>query len=1065
MLKNYRSINNILGWIVFIIASTVFILTAESSVSFWDCGEYIATAYKLQVGHPPGAPTFQLIGRIASLFAGSDVTKVALSVNRMSALCNGFTILFLFWSITMLGRKLATAKGGELNNSKILAIFGSGIVGALAYTFTDTFWFSGVEGEVYAMSSLCTAVVFWAILKWEQVADENYSYRWIILIGYIIGLSIGVHLLNLLTLPAMVLVVYFRKYKPSSKGIMWALVLSFVLVGIILWGIVPGIVSFSSLFERFFTNSLGTGFYVGTIFYFLLIAGLLTWGLWYSEKNNKRLLNTGLLALVFFLVGYSTFLMLPIRANVNTPINQNSPADAVSLLSYLNREQYGSNPLVYGQQFNTPRKYENGRPVYKDGNPVYVRKFVVTNSDIDIQSFFTRFDANKFIDSNKHKYEDLRIKERYEVSDSRQESITVYDGDYCVFFPRMWNMEGRNIRQYKQWAGITRDIKMVNGHEIPNIPTFGQNMKFFFKYQMWYMYGRYFMWNFVGRQTLDQGLGNKQKGEWISGIKPIDEARLGPQDMPAHLKNVAYNKYYFLPFILGLIGLFYQFRKDKRNGLIVLLLFFMTGIAIGIYLNMYAYQPRERDYAYAASFYAFAIWIGFGVYAIYDFIKKYLNKTAAAAISTAVCMGVPLILATENWKDHDRSNRYLVLQTAKAYLDSCEPNAILFANGDNDTFPLWYAQEVEGYRTDVRICNLNLMGMDWYIDLLKRKAYNGEPVPITMTKDLYQSGTRDALEAWNRIKEPQNIKNVMQEIFKPVNNKSNAVINTINFYMDVDKEKVLATKTVPANMADKIVDKIVWRMPDNALAFANGRDTAMIVTKAYIAMMDILANNNWKRPIYYVATTGDDAFFGLEKYFQSEGFAYRLVPIYYDDQMARVFTGGVNTDILYDRIMNKFNFSQYADTSIFLSEDFTRMGSNVKLSFFRLADALMRENKIDSMEAVLDRYHQWFPASVMAYNGIDYGYIGRLYPAYKTPDRIEKGIAYYNEYVNQLVKEIDYYKKFRGKNAEIVRNELNRSMDNIRELNYICQQYMQIIDEKYKPQLKAVIEKMKKYQQ
>jgi len=965
----------------------------------------------------------------------------------------------------MLGRKLATAKGGELSNSKVLAIFGSGVVGALAYTFTDTFWFSGVEGEVYAMSSLCTALVFWAILKWDQVADENYSYRWIILIGYIIGLSIGVHLLNLLTLPAMVLVVYFRKYQPTTKGIIWALGISFVLVGVILWGIVPGIVSFSSSFERFFTNSLGTGFYAGTIFYFLLIAGLLTWGLWYSEKKRKKLLNTGLLSLVFLLIGYSTFLTLSIRANANTPINQNDPDDAVSLLAYLNREQYGNDPLVYGHQYNTPRKYENGRVVYKDGNPVYVRKFVVTGSmGEDVKSFFTRFDANQFIENNGDKHSELKIKERYEVGNSREGSVPVYDGEYCVFFPRMYSAQAPHVQQYKQWADIKgSDTKTINGRQVPNIPSFSQNMKFFFRYQMWYMYGRYFMWNFVGRQTLDQGRGGKLSGEWVSGIKFIDESRLGPQDMPAHMKNKAYNKYYFLPFILGLIGLYYQFRKDKRNGLVVFLLFFMTGIAIGIYLNMYAYQPRERDYAFAASFYAFSIWIGFGVYAIYDFMKKYINKTAAAAVSTAVCMSVPVILCAENWDDHDRSGRYLVLKLAKAYLDSCEPNAILFTNGDNDTFPLWYVQEVEGYRTDVRICNLSLMGTDWYIDKIKRKAYDGKPVPIAMTKDMYQSGTRDLLEAWNKIKEPQNLVNVMQEIYKPVNNRSSAIINTINFYLDVDKEKVLANGTVPASMADQIVDKIVWKMPSQAIAYENGRDTAIVMSKAYIAMMDILAHNNWERPIYYVATTGGEAYFGLENYFQLEGLAHRLVPVLQSDQMSWVLTGGINTDILYNNIMNKFDFSQYADPNIFLSEDYTRMAINLKISIFRLAEALSRENKIDSMETVLDLYHAWFPSSINPYNGVDYAYIGRIYPSCKTPAAIEKSIFYYNEYADQLIKEITYYKKFGRKKFEIVSEELSRNIDNMRDINQICRQYLQIIDEKYKPQLEAVVEKTKGY--
>jgi hypothetical protein len=1048
-----------LGWAVCIIASAVYIMTAEPTVSFWDCGEYIATAHKLQVGHPPGAPTFQLIGCLFSLFA-SDPTQVAFTINAMSALCSGFTIMFLFWSISMLGKKLATAKQGSLTNSKILAVFGSALVGSLAYTFTDTFWFSAVEGEVYAMSSLCTAVVFWAILKWDEVADSNYSYRWIILIAYIIGLSIGVHLLNLLTLPAMVLVIYFRKYKSSTKGTIYALLLSFVLVAVILWGIVPYTVKISSFFERFFANALHTGFYVGTVFYFLLIAGLLTWGLYYSEKKKKRLLNTGLLSLVFILVGYSTFLMLPVRSNANPPIDENNPEDAVALLAYLNREQYGRTPLVYGGQFNTPVTD------YKDDTPVYVRKYIVENKETGTtQSFLSRFDAEQYIDANKDKGA-FKVKERYEIGDDRKGEIPVHDSRFCVLFPRMWNnREGAYVDQYKQWAGITApDYKMVNGKQVPNTPTFDQNMKFFFKYQMWYMYGRYFMWNFVGRQNLNQGRGDLLSGEWLSGVNFIDEARLGPQDMPEHLKDKARNTYFFLPFILGLLGLYFQFSKDSKNGLIVLLLFFMTGIAIGIYLNMYAYQPRERDYAFAASFYAFAIWIGLGVYAVYDWIKKYMNKTTAAAISTVACMGVPVILGTQNWDDHDRSKRYLVLQMAKSYLDSCQPNAILFTNGDNDTFPLWYLQEVEGYRTDVRICNLSLMSAGWYFDQVTRKAYDGEPVPIKMTKEMYQSGIRDALHAINRLKEPQNIKNVMQEIYKPSNNVKVPVINTINFYMDVDKEKILANGTVPPELADQIVDRVVWKIPSPFYRQITERgDTVALLHKAYIGMMDILANNNWDRPIYYVSTTGGNAFFGLEKYFQAEGMVYRLLPVYTDTEMSVDFTGRINTDVLYDLLMNKYDYDQYADKNIFLSEDFTRMTGNTKLFLFRLTNALINENKFDSAERVLDRCYQWFPHDVIPYEGADYFYIGKCYLLCNTPAALAKGIDYYEQYVDQLTEEMNYFLKFKGKKAQMIRREIEIRRYYMNEIYRTCEYYSQVSEPQYKEKLTYITEKLTPY--
>jgi hypothetical protein len=452
-----------------------------------------------------------------------------------------------------------------------------------------------------------------------------------------------------------------------------------------------------------------------------------------------------------------------------------------------------------------------------------------------------------------------------------------------------------------------------------------------------------------------------------------------------------------------------------------------------------------------------------GVYALYEWLKNYFNKTAVAALSTVVCMGVPALLAAQYWDDHDRSGRYLVWQTAKAYLDSCAPNAILFTNGDNDTFPLWYLQEVEGYRTDIRICNLSLMGTDWYIDQAKRKAYDGLPVPISMPKELYIAGTRDVLQAQNTLKEPQNIKNVMQEIYKPVNNRRHAVINTINFYMDVDKEKALASGAVPPELADRIVDRIVWRMPSSAIRFDNGKDTIMLVSKAYIGMMDILANNNWERPIYYVSTTGSDSFFGLEQYFQMEGMAYRLLPVFADDQMAQMFTGRINTDVLYDKVMNKYDYSQYADKSIFLSEDFTRMTTNLKIFFFRLSEALIRENKMDSAEKVLDKCYQWFPRTIIPYSGVDYSYIGRILMTCNTPSAIDKGIAYYDAYTDQLLKEMAYYVKFKGKQAAIVENELSRCRYSLNEINQLCQYYSQNLDEKYKEPLNAIAQKTALY--
>ena len=699
-MKLFQRLNNYIGWAIFILASLVYILTSEPTASFWDCGEYIATAVKLQVGHPPGAPTFQLIGRFFSLFA-SDPTHVARMVNTMSALCSGLTILFLFWSLTMLIKKVVCPDNSDMNITKTITIIGSSLVGALAYTFSDTFWFSAVEGEVYAMSSFFTALVFWAMLKWEAVAFEKKSFKWLIFIAYMVGLSIGVHLLNLLTIPAMVFIYYFKTHKSTPKGIFYSLLISLFLLAGVLFGIIPWVVNLAGIIEIFFVNSLGLPFNTGTIFYFALLIGGLVVGIYYTQKKVKVVLNTILLSFAFILIGYSTFLILVIRSNANTPIDENNPEDAVALLSYLNREQYGDTPLFHGQYYNAPVVD------MKDGSPFYVRD---------------------------------KKAGKYVVSDTRKYSIPVYDPKYTTVFPRMWSsQQDQHAENYKEWAGIKGD------NDNTRVPSFGENLTFFRTYQLGYMYFRYFMWNFAGRQNDVQGFGGQLNGNWISGIKFIDEWRLGPQDnKPESMKSKGDNKLFFLPLLLGLVGVFYHIKKDKKNAFVVGLLFLMTGLAISIFLNMYAFQPRERDYAFAASFYAFAIWIGFGVAGLIEWVsKKMPGKVAAIAVSLICLLLVPGIMAKEEWNDHDRSDRYTVLATASNYLNSCAPNSILFTNGDNDTFPLWYAQEVEGIRTDVRVCNLSLLNTDWYVDQMKRKAYNSDPLPISMTKDQYKQGTRD----------------------------------------------------------------------------------------------------------------------------------------------------------------------------------------------------------------------------------------------------------------------------------------------------------------------------------
>ncbi len=991
-MKNYKLLNNVIGWLVFIFASAVYIMTAEPTASFWDCGEYIATAYKLQVGHPPGAPTFQLIGKIFSLLAGGDVTKVAWYVNVMSALFSGMTIALMFWSLTMLIKKLALLKDNVLSNHKTIAILGSALVGSLAYTFSDTFWFSAVEGEVYAMSSFFTALVFWMILKWEQVADQKDSLRWLVLIAYMIGLSIGVHLLNLLTVPAIVFVYYFKKYTPTWKGGILAFVLSIVILAGILFGIIPLVVSLAGKFEITFVNSFGLPFNSGTIFYFALIIGGIIFGLYYTKKKLKPVWNTIILAFSFILIGYSTFAILIIRSNANTPIDENNPEDAVALLAYLNREQYGSTPLFSGQYYNAPAVG------FEDGTPFYVKD---------------------------------KKSGKYIVSDDRKASIPKYDPKYCTVFPRMWsNQQGHHATFYKEWAGIKND---------PNnriIPSMGHNLRFFKDYQIGYMYLRYFMWNFVGRQNDVQGYGGVLNGNWISGIDFIDEMRVGPQDnIPESIKSKGRNTYFFLPLLLGLIGLFFHFYRNSKDAVVISLLFFMTGLAIAIYLNMYAYQPRERDYAFAASFYAFAMWIGFGTYAIYDFMKKHVNPTVTAVscvIGTLIL--VPAVMANQNWDDHDRSNRYTVLAIASNYLNSCEKNAIIFTNGDNDTFPLWYAQEVEGVRTDVRVCNLSLLNTDWYIDQMKRKAYESEPLPMQMTKDLYKQGTRDYMPVLPQDESYMNIKLVVNDILSDSkrvrfsNNKEMNFIPTNKFILPVDSAKVIKNGVVSPENANLIVKNIEWEISDN------------ILQKNMIAMMDILANFNWDRPIYFAVTTGNDAYFGLEKYFQLEGLAYRLVPIRNDVPAEDLSLGRINTNVLYNNLMNKFTWGGLNDPRVYLSEDNTRLTMTVRTIFGRLANALISENKIDSALKVLDRAEEIMPNKLVPYNYFNLPF-AEAYYRIGTTAAIAKGNAIMETLIKICDSELTYYFKFKGSFASGVDREIQQNLGILQRLSQIAETY------------------------
>lgn len=938
----FQKLNLIIGWITFAIASSVYIATIEPTASFWDCGEFIATGYKLEVGHPPGAPFFMMMTKFFSLFSGGDVTKVAMWANTMSALASGFTILFLFWTISHLGRKLVGKPADELPLGAQIAILGSAFVGSLAYTFSDTFWFSAVEGEVYATSSLLTAVVFWAILKWEDVADEKYSNRWLVLIAYIIGLSIGVHLLNLLAIPAIVLVYYFKKYETTPKGVILALVISCVILAGVMWGIIPGVVKLGFFFDRIFVNGFGLPYNSGMLFFIILLAALLGWGIIQTQKKNKPVWNTILLSVAVLLIGYSSYAAIVIRSYATPPIDQNDPEDAYSLLSYLNREQYGSSPLIYGQYYNTPVDYDDP---YSVKGKTWVQK-----------------DGKYVVGSDKYEYN--------------------YQREMCTFFPRMYSSRQEHIADYKYWGNIKgRKVKVKNRQGTTETlvkPTFGENLTFFFRYQCGFMYWRYFMWNFVGRQNDIQGDGDNMSGNWISGIKFIDEARLGSQDnLPSeYANNPATNKYYFLPLILGLLGLFFQLGRDKKNFWVVMTLFIMTGIAIVVYLNQYPRQPRERDYAYAGSFYAFAIWIGFGVMAIYDILKKYIKEIPASAVATVVCLFIPGIMCAENWDDHNRSDRTVCHDVAWNYLQSCEPNAIIFTNGDNDTFPLWYIQEVEGVRTDVRVICLPYLITDWYIDQMKSKYYESEPVPFSFTHSQYETGVRDQVPVYERFTEPQELKDVINfvKMDNPKENPKAFVMTnmgetnffpTKKFKVTIDKNDILAKGVVKAKDSALIVNEMAWNISTN------------YIMKNDLMILDLIANSKWERPIYFVAVGPGSTDTNIRDYFECEGFAYRLVPIKTKYDMQNV--GRIDTDKLYDKLMNKFRWGNMNKPKVYLDENIRRTLHIVKLrnNFGRLAIALKNEGKMDKAIEIIDKCLEVLPVEKVP---VDY-YDSRLVEA------------------------------------------------------------------------------------
>lgn len=910
-MTRFNRLNNLIGWIVFAIALLTYSLTVERTASFWDCGEFIACAFKLQVPHPPGAPFFLLIGRLFSMLALGDLTQVAFWVNMVSVVSSAFTILFLFWTISLLGLKLLNKTEDNLSLSDTVLLLGAGLVGALAYTWSDSFWFSAVEAEVYGMSSFFTAIVIWAVFKWERIEDPAAENRWLIFIAYLVGLSIGVHLLNLVTIPGLALVYYYKKYQ---KITFWGGLLAFIAGGLILViinsGVIPGLPSLAGWFEILFVNSLGLPFGSGTIFFVIIFLGALVYGIWYSHVKEKTLLNTGLLSLGFILIGYSCYLMVLVRANYNPPINENNPDGTLSFVSYLKREQYGSRPLLFGPTFVA-------RPIsQKRGAPIYRKK------------------------GDKYVIYDYRPEYEYEAGSN-------------MLLPRMYSTQGNHPQLYRQMENLAEGQK----------PSMADNLGFMFKYQIGHMYWRYFMWNFVGRESDEEGAGN---------LLPLDAFKKFPSTIAT---NKAHDNYFMLPFLLGLIGVVIQYFRRRRDLLVLGLLFFLTGVALVVYLNSPPTEPRERDYIYVGSFYIFCIWIGFGVIAIAEGLSAFLkNATARAGIATALGLVVPIIMGFKGWDNHDRSHRYHSVDFAKNLLNSCAPNAILFTGGDNDTFPLWYVQEVEGFRTDVRVCNLSLLGTDWYIDQMKRQTYESQPLPISLEHDNYMFGKNDIVPFYEipGVKGGINLKEYMglvktenRAIQVPLTSGDmTSILPSSVLFLPVNTAAVQKMNVLKPDIVPFLRDSISWTIGKNDLY------------KSDLIMLDIIATNDWKRPIYFSSTLATNNYLNLKEYMQVEGYAYRLLPVF----VPGANDGYVNSDLMYNNLMTKMSWRELDNPNTYYDNTF--LGSPVftaRIAFLRLVGQLIAENKMDKAKLALNKILAVMPDKSIPYDQITANYIRPLF--------------------------------------------------------------------------------------
>ena len=982
----YQRLNNIFGILVGILATTVYAMTMESTVSFWDCGEFISGAFKLQVAHPPGAPLFLMIGRFFTLFT-SNPAVVAKCVNFSSALSTGAAMMFLFWTITALAKKLMQDKKGELTPTGLWATIGAGVVGAMAACFADSIWFSAVEGEVYAMSLFFTAIVFWAMIKWDEVATSKNADRWIILIAFLMGLSTGVHLLNLLTIPAIAVVYYNKRYVPTLRGQIIAFLIGGLLLAFVQFGIIQQLPSIAAFFDRMFVNGMGMAKNTGSILFLLMLSIGLGIGLFFTHRSLKQIYHTALLAITFIIIGYSSVLMVPIRSLSDPPIDMNNPDNPYSLVSYLNRDQYGDVPHLFGHYYtDRPERYEQGGVKYGYNERMH------------------RYDTAGY-----------QIKPVFN-SESAE-----------IIFPRIWDyQEARFTNYYKDW------LQLQEGET----PTYGDNLKFFFGYQVNHMYFRYFMWNFAGRQNDIQGHDNNHRdGSWISGIPFLDKARLDydSSEIAAepYKNNKGTNKFFLLPLLLGIVGLLFQFKKDKNNGIIVFLLFFMTGLAIVLYLNQPPMQPRERDYSYAGSFYAFCIWIGLGVVAIVDFLRKRLkmdNAILAIGVTVICFLAVPTVMGKQGWDDHDRSNRTVALDVAKNYLNSCAPNAILFTEGDNDTYPLWYAQEVEGIRPDIRIINLSLLSVDWYIDQLHHKNNKADAVDMYATIDKYEHDTRDQLPYIDAAKYGIAAANIDADKYYDLNNILNFIYSdnvpgtkldwagdhqlrsylpTKKLLVPVNKVACLNQGIKPLNDTMQFPSELKWDLNKTTLI------------KSDLITLDIIAKNNWKRPIYFIANFATDARYGggyhlgLEKYMQVEGECMRLTPFQVTQKTNIIpdyAPGYVNTDIMYKNVMNNFYFGGIKAAKGKVNIDETTalyLVHSAQISMMRLAEQLVNEGKKKEATQVLDKMFDELPLGSVTYAYDTYHAVSIYYGAGENA----KARKLCDFYMDQAVKQFDFYFK------------------------------------------------------